>query len=126
MKLQNQGHYFERRGDRFIYRPSIFSSGFSLSSEEKDRLLRELKRLNRRFLIEGFSLIVLIAGMFMAGIVRSPSPIAWFMLVSIGTVALLSITAIYRQRRLIDRTLGHHTPDVPRMPIQKVLGRNRR
>ena len=126
MKLLIHHHYFERRGDGFIYRPTIFSAGFSLSSEQKDRLLSELLRLERRFLIGGFSLIILIAGVFMAGIVSSPTPIGWFMLTSIGAVALLFMTAIHRQRRLIDVILGHHTPDVPRMPIRQVLVRNRR
>ena len=125
MKLLNQGHYFERRGDKFIYRPTIFSAGFLLSSEEKDRLFGELKRLERRFFVEGFILIALIAGVFMAGILRSSTPIAWFLLVSIGAVSLLSITAIYRQRRLIDTTLGHHTPDVSRKPIRQALAQPR-
>ena len=121
MKLFDQDYYFERHGDKFVYRTTIFSAGFSLSAEEKDRLFRKLKRLERRFLVEGFSLIVLIAGVFMAGIVRSPTPIAWFMFVSIGAVVLLFITGIYRRRRLVDTTLGHHTPDVPRMPFGQAL-----
>ncbi|NNE82978.1 MAG: hypothetical protein HKN28_03310 [Alphaproteobacteria bacterium] len=125
MKLLNQGHYFERRGNKFIYRPTIFSAGFLLSSEQKDRLLGELTRLQRRFFVEGVILIALVAGVFMAGIVRSPAPIAWFMLASIGTVLLLFITAIYRQRRLIDAILGHYTPDVPRKPIQQALAQPR-
>ena len=44
----NQGYYFEPLGDGFVYRSTIFSPGYSVSSEEKDRLFAELKRLDER------------------------------------------------------------------------------
>lgn len=125
MNLLNPEYYFERSGDRFVYRPTIFSAGFSLSSGEKDRLFEEIKRLERRFLIEGLSLIALVAGMFMAGILTSPTPIPWFLLMSVGAVALLSVTVIHRKRRVVEIALGRRAADVPRMPIRQALTRPR-
>ena len=125
MKLLNPGYYFERSGDGFVYRPTLFSAGFSLSSAEKDRLFEEIKRLERRFLIEGFSMIAVIAGLFLAGVLTSPTPIPWFLFISVGALVLLSITVIHRKRRVAERTLGRHAADVPRLPIRQALTRPR-
>jgi hypothetical protein len=121
MKLLNEGIYFKRLGDGFVYRPTIFSAGFSVSPEEKDRLFSELLRLERRFLIEGLILIALIAGMFMAGLVTSPTPIPWFVILSICAVVLLAPVAIHRKYRLTESILGRTSPDVPRMPLRQAL-----
>ena len=125
MKLLIEGFYFERLGDGFVYRPTIFSAGFSISSEEKDQLLGALKRLELRFIFEGLCLIVVIAFIFMSGLVASPTPIPWFILLSIGAVLLLAPTALYRTHRIVKSVLGGRSPDVPRMPMRQALMRPR-
>jgi hypothetical protein len=50
MAFWNEAFYFERRGDRYIYRPTIFSAGFDVSADEKKKLFRGLKQLNWQFL----------------------------------------------------------------------------
>jgi hypothetical protein len=125
MKLLNQGIYFERLGDGFVYRPTIFSAGFSISSEEKDRLFGELKRLELRFLVEGLVVIALVAGLFMTGLLTSPTPVPWFVLLSMGAVLLLVPVAIRRKVRIMERVLGRRDPDVPRMPLRQALVRPR-
>jgi hypothetical protein len=121
MKFLVEGFYFERLGDGFVYRPTNFSAGYSVSTEEKERLLGALKRLELRFLIEGLTLIVLIGGLFLTGSVTSPTPIPWFILLSISAVLLLAPTAFYRKRRIVKRILGGRTPDVPRIPLRQAL-----
>jgi hypothetical protein len=125
MKLLNQGIYFERLGDGFVYRPTIFSAGFSISSEEKDRLFGELKRLELRFLVEGLVVIALVAGLFMTGLLTSPTPVPWFVLLSMGAVLLLVPVAIRRKVRIMEKVLGRRDPDVPRMPLRQALVRPR-
>lgn len=125
MKFLNQGYYFEPLGDGFVYRSTIFSAGYSVSSAEKDRLFAGLKRLEGRFLIEGFILVMAVAVVFMTGIVSSPTPIPWFILFSIGGVLLLAPAAVYRKRRLVENVLGRGTPDVPRLPVRQALTRPR-
>jgi hypothetical protein len=121
MRFLDHLHFFERQDDRFVYRPTVFSKGFTVSADEKDRLLVRLKRLDRRFLLEGFALVALIAVLAMAGIAPGTDPIVWFVFASIASVGLLALTFLRRKRRLIDATLGRRTPDLPRMPFRQAL-----
>ncbi|MDX1401106.1 MAG: hypothetical protein R3245_04215, partial [Kiloniellales bacterium] len=125
MKLIDQGIYFERQGEGFVYRPTIFSKGFSISAAEKEQLLAGFKQLERRFLIEGLGLIAVIALVFMTGLIATPTPIPWFLLLSVGAVLALAPLAIYRKRRLVEAVLGRPEPDVPRQPIRQALTRPR-
>ena len=125
MVLWNQANYFEKRNAGYVYRPTAFALGFSISEREKDLLCRDLRRLEVRFLIEGGLLIALIAGVFMTGLIEVGAPIAWFMFCSVVCVALLAATAIYRRDRLVGRVLGHRTPDVARRPFKQAFAGQR-
>ena len=121
MVLWNQAHYFEKRDAGYVYRPTALAQGFSISEREKDLLYRELRRLERRFFIEGGLLIALTAGVFMTSLIEVAAPIAWFMFCSVVGVTLLAATAVYRRDRLVGRVLGHRDPDVARLPFRQAL-----
>lgn len=121
MVLWNQTHYFEKRSAGYVYRPTAFAQGFSISEREKDLLYRDLRRLEGRFLIAGVFLIALTAGVFMTGLIETAAPIAWFMFCSVVCVTLLAATAVYRRNRLVGRILGHRDPDVARLPFKQAL-----
>ena len=121
MSFWNESFYFEKHGDRYVYRRTVFSAGFDISESEKERLLRELKRLQWRFFFEGIILLALVAGLFMSAVIESQTPILWFMFFSIVTLAALAITAFYWSDKLIVRVLGHRKPDVPRLPMGQAL-----
>jgi len=121
MALWNQASYFEKRNADYVYRASIFAQGFSISEREKDLLSRDLRRLERRFLIEGGFLIVLIAGIFMTGVIQTGAPIAWFMFCSVLGVTLLAVSVVYRRDRAARRVLGHRRPDVERQPFKQAI-----
>lgn len=125
MSFWNEAFYFERRGDRYVYRPTVFSAGFDVSAPEKDELFRGLERLNWRCLLEGGVVIVLAAGAFMAGVIETRDQIQWFLVSSILIVAALAVSFLYRRDRLTSRILGHRAPDVPRLPIRQALARPR-
>ena len=125
MSFWNESFYFEKRGDRYVYRPTVFSAGFDISESEKDHLFRDLKRLEWRFLFEGFVLLALIAGLFMTAVIESQTPIPWFMFFSVVALAALAVIGFYRRDRLVERVLGHRTPDVPRLPLRQALVRPR-
>jgi hypothetical protein len=125
MSFWNEAFYFEKRGDRYVYRPTVFSAGFDISESEKDHLFRDMKRLQWRFLFEGTLLIALIAGLFMTAVIESRAPVHWFMFVSVVALAALAMTVLYRRDRLIARVLGHRKPDVPRLPFKQTLAKPR-
>ena len=121
MVLWNQTYCFEKRNSGYIYRPTAFAHGFSISEREKDLLLRDLRRLEGRFLIEGAVLIALVAALFMSGVIEIGAPIVWFMFLSVVGVTVLAATAVYRRDRLVARVLGDRSPDIPRLPLRHAL-----
>ena len=125
MSFWNEAFYFEKRGDRYVYRPTVFSAGFDISESEKDQLFRELKRLQRRFLFEGIILLALIAGLFMTAAIESHTPILWFMISSVAALAVLAVTVLFQRDRLIVRVLGHRNPEVLRLPLRQALAKPR-
>jgi len=125
MSFWNETFYFEKHGDRYVYRPTVFSEGFDISESEKDHLVRELKRLIWRFLLEGGILIALTAGLFMTGVIETQSPIPWFMVSSVVALAALAVTVFYRRDRLVEKVLGRRAPDVPRLPSRQALAKPR-
>lgn len=125
MSFWNEAFYFEKRGDRYVYRPTVFSEGFDISESEKNQLFRELKRLQWRFLLEGGALIALTALVFMTGVIETQMPIPWFMISSVLAVTVLALTALYRRDRLVFRILGHRAPEVPRLPLGQALTKPR-
>ena len=62
MALTSQRRYFEKTDDGYIYRPTVFSAGFSLTQAQKERLGETFSRQERKFLIEGLVLVALIGG----------------------------------------------------------------
>lgn len=125
MPFWNEAFYFERRGDRYVYRPTVFSAGFDVSTPEKEALFQGLNRLNWRSLWGGGVLIILAAGAFMTGLIETRQKIQWFLLISILIVAGLAVTFLFCRDRLTSRVLGHRTPDVPRLPFRQALARPR-
>lgn len=125
MSFWNEAFYFQKRGDRYVYRPTVFSEGFDISEPEKNQLFRELKRLQWRFLLEGGALIALTALVFMTGVIETQMPIPWFMISSIFAVTVLALTALYRRDRLVFRILGHRAREVPRLPLRQALAQPR-
>lgn len=125
MKLLNEGLYFEPAGDGFIYRPTVFSAGFTVSADEKELLYRAILRLELRYLIEGFCVVAVIAALFLFGIIASPTPILWFAILSIVAVIAMLPIAIRRRGRAVRTVLGERTPDVPRRPWREALMRPR-
>jgi len=125
MSFWNKIFYFEKHGDRYVYRPTAFSEGFDISESEKDQLLRGLNRLMWRFLIEGGILIALIAGLFMTGVIETQKPIPWFMVSGVVALAALAMIEFYRRDRLVAQVLGRRAPDVPRLSIKQALANPR-
>jgi hypothetical protein len=125
MSFWNKYFYFEKHGDRHVYRPTAFSAGFDISGSEKDKLLEKLNRLIWRFLIEGGILIGLIAGLFMTNVMETQEPIAWFMVSSVVALAVLAGIEFYRRDRLVAQVLGRRTPDVPRLSLRQALTKSR-
>ena len=125
MSFWNKTFYFEKHGDRHVYRPTAFSKGFDISESEKDQLLRDLNRLIWRTIIEGGILIALIAGLFMTGVIETQKPIFWFMVSSVVALAALAVTEFYRRDRLVAQILGRRAPDVPRLPLRQALAKPR-
>lgn len=121
MSFWNEDFYFQKRGDRYVYRPTVFSAGFDISESEKDRLFAGLKRLQWRSLSEGLLAIALIAILFMTGMIESEKPIPWFLVASILAVAALGLTVLRRRDQLVFEILGPRSPDVPRLPIGQAL-----
>jgi hypothetical protein len=126
MAFWNEAYYFERRGDRYVYRPTIFSAGFDVSADEKQELFRGLKRLNWQFLLWGLVLAGCIAGALMTGLIETNAKIQWFQISSIAIVAVLAVVAINCRDRLASRILRNRSPNVPRLPIRQALIRSRR
>ena len=60
MKFFDESRYFERRGDRYVYRASRFAVGFEISESEKDALFTELKMLEFKALVKGFGVFCLL------------------------------------------------------------------
>lgn len=123
--ILNQSYFFEPLGGWFVYRPNIFSRGYSVSRTEKDQLFAGLKRLHKRFLIEGLVAIAAVGAVFLSGAVTSPTPIPWFVIISVVAVLLIAPTAIIRERRLVGTVLGGRPPDVPRLALREALTRPR-
>lgn len=121
MALLNQAWYFEKRDADYVYRPTVFSHGFSISEHEKDLLFTDLTRLERRLLTKGGLFIALTASVFMTGVIETGVPIAWFMICSIIGVTLLAAIEFYRRDRLVRRVLGDRDPDVARVPCGQAL-----
>ncbi len=125
MSFLNAAFYFEKHGDRYVYRPTVFSEGFDISESEKNQLLRELNRLVWRFLFEGGIVIALTAGLFMTGVIETQRQIPWFMVSSVVALAALAVTEFYRRDRLVVQILGRRAPDVPRLPFRQALTKPR-
>ncbi|NKB48988.1 MAG: hypothetical protein GKS02_06440 [Alphaproteobacteria bacterium] len=125
MKLLSQSHFFELHGDKFVYRPTPFSMGFSVSAEEKDRLHGQLERLGRRVLTEAIVAMAAVVVAFFIETSIGSSPTPWFLVAAILAVALLSLTAFHRQRRIVGATFGDRRPDVGRLPLRQALTRPR-
>ena len=121
MSFWNEAFYFEKRGDRYVYRPTAFSAGYDITADQKDRLFAGLKRLQWRTLVEGFLAIAVIAAAFMSGVIETQTPIPWFMVAAVLAVAVLALSVLRRRDRLIEEVLGHRTPDVPRPPLRQTL-----
>lgn len=125
MSFWNESFFFEKYGDRYVYRPTVLSAGFDVSETEKDRLFRGLLRLQRRFLIEGFVVLALIFGFFQIAVFNSQRSITWFMISSLIVLSALAVVLLHRRDRLIRQVLGHRTPEVPRLPFREALARPR-
>lgn len=125
MSFWNEAFYFEKRGDRYVYRPSVLSAGYTVSPREKEELFEGLNRLNWRCSLEGGILVVLIAAVFMTGMIATGDPINWFLFSSIFVVAASAVTYLYRRDRLTSRILGQRSADVPRLPLAQALARPR-
>jgi len=123
MSFWNEGVYFERRGDRFVYRATLLSPGFDISASEKDSLFRALARLQWRTLAEGLGLVAAIAVLFMSGVTGVQQPIPWFLICGIGGIAVLALSVLRRRDRLIVRVLGRRTPDLPRWPLRQAMAK---
>jgi MFS family permease len=126
MAFWNEAFYFERRGDRYIYRPTIFSAGFDVSADEKEELFRGLKRQSWQISLAALVLAGCIAGALMTGLIETNAKVQWFQISSILMVAVLAVIAIHGRDRLASRILGNRSPDVPRLPIRQALTRSRR
>jgi hypothetical protein len=114
MSFWNEAFYFEKRGDRYVYRHNILSDGYDISEAEKDALFAGLKRLQFGVLILGGVIIASSALLFMTGTIQTQMPILWFMISSILAAAILTLLALYRRDRLVSQVLGNRAPDVPR------------
>jgi uncharacterized membrane protein YbhN (UPF0104 family) len=125
MSFWNEAFFFEKYGDRYVYRPTVLSAGFDVSETEKDRLFRGLLRLQRRFLIEGFVVLALIFGFFQIAVFNSQRSITWFMISSLIVLSALAVVLLHRRDRLIRQVLGDRTPEVPRLPFREALARPR-
>lgn len=114
MSFWNEAFYFEKRGDRYVYRHNVLSDGYDISEAEKDALFAGLKRLQFGVLILGGVIIAVSALLFMTGTIQTQMPILWFMISSILAAAILTLLALYRRDRLVSQVLGNRAPDVPR------------
>lgn len=125
MSFWNEAFYFEKRGDRYVYRHSAFEKGYDISESEKDLLFSGLCRLQWRSLCEGAILIALIALPLMTGVIKTAAPIPWFMISSVLAVAVLALTVFVRRDALVVRVLGDRAPEVPRLAPKQALTRAR-
>ena len=105
MAFWNEAYFFERRGERYVYRPTVFSAGFDVSADEKEELFQGLIRLNWQVLIWGLLLVGCIAAAFMTGLVQTNAKVQWFLFSSIVIVAVLTLIAIDYRDRLVSRIL---------------------
>jgi hypothetical protein len=126
MAFWNEAFYFERRGDRYVYRPTIFSAGFDVSVDEKEELFRGLKRLNWQISLWGLVLVGCIGGAFMTGLIETNAKIQWFQISGTLIVAVLAVISINWRDRLASRILKNRSPDIPRLPIRQMLTKSRR
>ena len=125
MSFWNEQFFFEPHGDRYIYRPTVFSPGITVSESEKEALFRALKQFEWRALGEGSVVVAVDAALFMTGTIAVREPIFWFMVWGVIGIAALGATLLYRRDRLTDRILGHRPPDVPRLGFKQAMTKPR-
>ena len=125
MSIWNQGYYFEPAGERYVYRPTVFSRGYDVSKDEKDRLFRELKRLEWRSFREAFLAVTLVAILFLTGVIHGETVVLWFVLIGSLAVIALAATSTARKKQLISRVMGDRNPDVPRLPLTTAVSAHR-
>jgi hypothetical protein len=125
MAFLNEEAFFEKRGDRYVFRPSPFSAGYDVSKEEKNKLVAGLKRIDQRSLIEALGALALIASLFLAGVVRSETPVGWIL--AFFTLALVVVTwrSLQQRNGPIKQALGNRAPDIRRLPFWTALWRSR-
>jgi hypothetical protein len=125
MSFWNETFFFEKFGDRYVYRPTVLSAGFDISETEKDRIFKGLLGHQKRFLVEGFVVLGLIFGFFQIVAFDGRRSIVWFIISSFIVLAALAVLLLHRRDRLIRQVLGHRTPDVQRLPLKEALARPR-
>ena len=125
MAFWDQRLWFERSGERYVFRPMAFSRGYDISESEKDRLVRGLTRLNRRLSFAGLVTVAAIAALLMAGALETATPIAWFILLGILAVCALAAIGLAWRDRLIARVLGGREADIPRLPFGTAIATSR-
>lgn len=125
MSFWNEAFYFEKSGDRYVYRPTVFSPGFDISEAEKNQLFKGFLHLQLRTLLEAGIAIGVIGVFFMTGVIKTQTPIPLFMISSILAVIVLAVTILFRRDKLVRQVLGPREPDVPRPPLKKALTRTR-
>lgn len=126
MSFFNEAFWFEKRGERYVYRPTVFSAGFDVSVDEKDALFRGLTQLGWRSLAEGAVLIALGAGaVLLGGVTDTREQITWFLSGAILGIAALAAADFRRRDRLKSRVLGNRAADVPRLSFRQALAQPR-
>ena len=107
---------FERHGDRDVFRPTLFSAGFEITRDEKERLAAGLRRLTWRMAVAGLVAFVPIIGVIVLGDL-SRHGAAWMVVLIAAMLAILSVDSVSWRDRLVRRVLPGRAPDVRRLPI---------
>ena len=117
VKFFDESRYFERRGDRYIYRASRFAAGFEISQSEKDALFTGLKKLEIKALIKGLGVFCLLAIALTVQIFGDISAHRWAAAVPIIILVIAAADVSYLVRRrdlLIKRILPGREADIIR------------
>lgn len=125
MSFWNEAFFFERRGDRYIYRSNVFAPGYTVSKAEKDRLFSELARLQWQLVAEG--------GVFLAAIFAVLSFVAfdgltrtlWLVAAVTTVLAVEAGSYFYRRDKAVARILNRRKPDLPPLPLRRALTKPR-
>ena len=115
MGFFDESKYFERRGDRYVYRPSSFAAGYDISEREKDTLFAGLIKLEVRALMKAGGIFCLLVAALAVQLFGDLSAHPWSSAIPILILVAAAADASFLVRRrdlLIKRVLPSREADI--------------